>query len=62
MICDDLRCFQKPKIAGDCPILLPSESEEKEVLGVGSIPVAILPSWQDMISLNYNCIHMNIVG
>ena len=37
-------------------------SEEREVLGVGSIPVAILPSWQDMISLLYNCINMNIVG
>ena len=28
--------------------LLPTGSEEKEVLGVGSIPVAILPSCQDM--------------
>ena len=37
-------------------------SEEREVLGVGSIPVAIVPSWQDMISLLYNCINMNIVG
>ena len=28
--------------------LLPTGSEEREVLGVGSIPVAILPSCQDM--------------
>ena len=28
--------------------LLPNGSEEREVLGVGSIPVAILPSCQDM--------------
>ena len=28
--------------------LLPTGSEEREVLGVGSIPVAILPSRQDM--------------
>ena len=29
-------------------ILLPSGSVEREVLGVGNIPVAILPSCQDM--------------
>ena len=29
-------------------ILLPTGSEEREVLGVGSFPVAILPSCQDM--------------
>ena len=29
-------------------ILLPTGREEREVLGVGSIPVAILPSCQDM--------------
>ena len=28
--------------------LLPTGSEEREVLGVGSIPVAILPSHQDI--------------
>ena len=28
--------------------LLPTGSEEREELGVGSIPVAILPSHQDM--------------
>ena len=29
-------------------VLLPTGREEREVLGVGSIPVAILPSCQDM--------------
>ena len=29
-------------------VLLPTGSEEREVLGVGSIPVAILPSCQDV--------------
>ena len=29
-------------------LLLTNGSEEREVLGVGSIPVAILPSCQDM--------------
>ena len=28
--------------------LLPTGSDEREVLGVGSIPVAIVPSCQDM--------------
>ena len=42
--------------------LLPTRSEEREVLGVGSIPVAIFPSWQDTISLHFNCINMNIIG
>ena len=28
--------------------LLPTGSEERGVLGMGSIPVAILPSWQDI--------------
>ena len=42
--------------------LLTTGSEEREVLGVGSILVAVLPSWQDMISLHYNCINMNIIG
>ena len=39
--------------------LLPTGSEEREVLGVGSIPVAILPSCQDMKTI---AINMNIVG
>ena len=30
------------------PDLLPSGSEEREVLGAGEIPLAILPSCQDM--------------
>ena len=34
--------------------LLPSGSEEREVLGVWSIPVAILPSCQDMKNIQYN--------
>ena len=34
--------------AGLLILLLPIESEEREVLGVGSIPVAILPSCYDM--------------
>ena len=29
-------------------VLLPNKSEERGVLGVGSIPVAILPSCQDI--------------
>ena len=40
--------------------LLPTGSEERRVLGVGRIPVAILPSVCKL--LHYNCIHMNIVG
>ena len=43
-------------------ILLPTGSDEREVLVVGSIPVAILPSCQDMKMLHHNCIDMNIVG
>ena len=42
--------------------LLPTGSEEKEVLGVGSIPVAILPSCQYVEMLHYKFIDMNIVG
>ena len=37
--------------------LLPTGSEEREVLGVGSIPVAILPSCQAL-----QCRKTNIVG
>ena len=44
----------------DC--LLPTGSEEREVLGVGSIPVAILPSCQYIKLLHHNCIDINIVG
>ena len=42
--------------------LLPTGSEEREVLGVGSIPVAILPPCQYMTILHHVCIDMNIVG
>ena len=35
---------------------------EEGVLGVGSIPVAILPSCQYMKTLHYNCIEKNIIG
>ena len=42
--------------------LLPTGSDEREVLGVGSIPVAILPSCQYMKILHYNCTGMNIDG
>ena len=42
--------------------LLPTGSEEREVVGVGSIHVAILPSCQYMNVLHHNCIDMNIVG
>ena len=38
--------------------LLPTRSEERGVLRVGSIPVAILPSCQNI--LDCNCIFMNI--
>ena len=43
-------------------ILLPTGSEEREVLGVGSIPVAILPSCQYTKILHFNCTDMNMVG
>ena len=42
--------------------LLPTGSEEREVLGLGSILVAILPSCLYMEMLYHNCIDMNIVG
>ena len=35
-------------IAGGTWVLLPTGSEEREVLGFVSIPVVILPSCQDM--------------
>ena len=37
-----------PDLRTITPALLPTGSEEREVLGVGSIPVAILPSCQDI--------------
>ena len=42
--------------------LLPTGSKEREVLGVGSIPVAILHSYQYMKMLHHNCIVMIIDG
>ena len=35
--------------------LLPTGSEEREVFGVGSIPVAILPSCQDIKTIALLC-------
>ena len=43
-------------------VLLPTGSEEREVLGVESIPGAILSSFQEMKILHIYCIDMNIVG
>ena len=43
-------------------VLLPTGSEERELLGAGSIPVAILPSCQDMKTIALKFINMNIVG
>ena len=40
-------------------VLLPTRSEE---MGLGSIPVAILPSCQYMKILHHNCIDINMVG
>ena len=40
--------------------LIPTRSEEREVLRVCSIPVAILPSCQYMKMVHHNCIDMNI--
>ena len=42
--------------------LLPTGSEGREVLGVGSIPVAILPSCKYLKILHYKCTDLNIVG
>ena len=51
--------FQK---GGGGLYLLPTGGEEREVLGVGSIPVAILPSCQDMKTIALYCKEINIVG
>ena len=42
--------------------LLPTASEKREVLGVGSTPVAILPSCQNMKIIAVQLHNMNIVG
>ena len=62
-------CSESRKTAEKCTIysqrvagpLLPIGSEEREVLGVGSIHVAILLSCQYMKVLHYNFTDMNIV-
>ena len=43
-------------------VLLPTGSEEREVLEVGSIPVEYFPHVKTGRILHYNCINMNIVG
>ena len=43
-------------------LLLPTGSEEREVLGVGSIPDAICLSCQYMEMLYHNCIDIDIAG
>ena len=43
-------------------MLLPTGSEEREVLGVGSIPVAIHPCCQNMTTIVIYCMNMNRVG
>ena len=43
--------FPGLKMNGHSGHLLPTGSEESEVFGVGSIPVAILPSCQYMINI-----------
>ena len=42
--------------------LLPTGSEERGILRVGSVHVAIIPSCQDMKTIALYCINMNIVG
>ena len=43
-------------------ILLPTVSEERGVLGVGSIPVAILPSCEEVKTIPSYYININTVG
>ena len=43
-------------------ILLPTGSEEREVLGVGSIHVALLPSCHNIKIIALQLDNMNIVG
>ena len=42
--------------------LLPIGSEEREVLGVGNVPVVIFTSCQYMEILHSSCTDMNVVG
>ena len=47
----------------ECPKnLLPTRSEEREVLGVWSIPVTILPTCQHMTIIALQLHNVNIVG
>ena len=48
--------------AGEKVSLLPTGSEERKVLGVGSIPVATLPSCQIMNIIALQLHNINIVG
>ena len=54
-------CFRKElyAVVYDARHLLPTGCEEREVLVVGSIPVAILPFCQYMKVFHYNCIDVN---
>ena len=51
---------KKLLVLDEANIVLLQRSEEREVFGVGSIPVAILPSCQYKKLLHYNCINMNV--
>ena len=42
--------------------LIPTGSEEREVVAVGSIPVAILPACQNMKIITLRLHNINIVG
>ena len=55
-------CISLGLFLRDRLVLLPTGSKERGVLGVGSIPAAILPSCQYMQILHYNCTDMNLVG
>ena len=49
-------------LRGICTHLIPTGSEKRGVLGVETIPVAILPSCQCMRLLLHNCKDINILG
>ena len=52
--------IDRPRIAYNT--LLPARSEEREVLGVWGIPVAILPSCQNMKMFSLQLHSIKIVG
>ena len=60
---ETMRCIALVFTMGDVRIkdLLPTGSEEREVLGVGSIPFAILTSCQDMKTVPLKCREFYIV-